>query len=258
MEVKQKLMWFLLFEPAERRFSLSCQKWVCVFSGCMSSIPTITSDTGPSGGCVSTVIQSDATARDRNVFAERLYLPEGWNWHLLCCYLYCCLLLLFNSTFVLVPSVSLSWTSQSVSELSGLSCSLPLSSPYPPSFSSRVCACSIRHARKCCASSRGSSCATTACRWGTGGRLRRCSRDLCPWRSVRREPPPSASATASCVMALDSQSPSPTDWPRRRPWWPGDAATFAFVPNADDSRDWGCVRQRPQGHFLLPHTVTRA
>lgn len=112
---------------------------VCFRDVWVQIIPTITSDTGPSGGFGSAVIQSDATVRDKNVFAELLYLPEGWNWHLLCCYLYCCLLLLFNGTFVLVSSVSLSQTSQSVSELSGLSPVLSPSHPPLPHLSLPVC-----------------------------------------------------------------------------------------------------------------------
>lgn len=190
--------------------------------------------------------------RDKRVFAERLRLPDGWNWRVLSCDLHCWLSPSWR------PSVCPEPVSQSVSCVASLFLS-PLLSPSPTcSFSSRVCARSSRRARRCCASSRGSSCATTACMRGAGGRPRRCGRVLCPWRSVGREPPPSASATASCVVAPDSQSPSPTDWPRRRPWWRGDAAIFAFVPSAGASRDWGCVRQRPRGLSLLPHTVTRA
>lgn len=139
-----------------------------------------------------------------------------------------------------------------------LSLSLPLLSPSSPSFSSRVCSCSSQCARRCCGSSRGSSCAVTACRWGAGGRLQWCGRGPYRWRSVGLELRPSASATASCVGAPDCLNPSPTDWHRRLPWLRGGAATSAFAPSADASRDWGCVLRGPLGPSLLPHTVRRA
>ncbi len=139
-----------------------------------------------------------------------------------------------------------------------LSLSLPLLSPSPLPFSPCVCACSSQCARRCCGSSRGSSCVATACRWGAGGRLRWCGRGPCPWRSAGRELPPSASATASCAGAPDCLNPSPTDWHRRLPWWRGGAATSAFAPSAGASRDWGCVLRGPPGPSLLPRTVRRA
>lgn len=258
MDAKQKLIWFLLLSHSERWFHRSCQTWVCV------SVCVFVADMSLVNHCnwwswaVTWVWDSCDLVRshwrDKSVFAACL----RWNWRVLWSE---SLVVSIHGPFVLLTSVGLSWTSQSASQSVSCVASSFLSPSYPPLLPVLflpVCACSSRRARRCCASSRGSSCATTACRRGAGGQPRRCGRDLCPWRSIGREPPPSASATASCAAAPDSQSPSPTDWPRRRPWWRGDAAIFAFVPSAGAFRDWGCVRRRPRVLSRLPHTVTRA
>lgn len=131
-------------------------------------------------------------------------------------------------------------------------------SPSPLLFSPCVCACSSQCVRRCCGSSRASSCVETACRWGVDGQLRCSDRGPCPWRSAGRERPPSASATANCAGAPGSLNLSPTDWHRRPLWLQEDAVTSAFAPNADVSRDWGCVLPGPQEPFHLLRTVMRA
>lgn len=183
---------------------------------------------------------------------------EVWRFKVICVLL---LVPLFSAPYyVLVCDVHQSILIKSVSQwvVWPLFLSLPLLSPSPLSFSSCVCACSSQCVRRCCGSSRGSSCVVTACRWGADGQRQWCGHGRYPWRSVGHGLPRSASATASCAGARDYQNPCLTDWPRRQPWLQGGAATYAFAPSADASRDLGCVLQEPLGLSLHPHTVTRA